>query len=317
MCRFKGKVFLVTGGCGFIGSHLVNALDAGGADVFVLDDLSTGNRANLVDCSNRVRLIESSVENYSFKSLPPIHGVFHLAAQVSAPMSINNFFESSSLNLVSTLKIIDYSKSAKVPLIYASSSAVYGNIPHGNENGDIDLLSPYAADKFMSEVYAKVANSLYGLSSMGFRFFNVYGPRQDPKNSYSGVISIFIKNILEGSDININGGYQTRDFVYVLDIVKCLIVGFDCLGQRQGAHVINVSTGHSVNIDHLAKMIEEIVGVNVGRNLRNLSPGDPEVSLGSVVEMEKLLNIDSSAFISLRDGLLRTVDWMKHATLKN
>lgn len=307
----EGKNFLVTGGCGFIGSHLVNALDANGANIFVLDDLSTGDKNNLLGCSDRVRLIESSVENYELQSLPFISGVFHLAAQVSAPISVNNFFESSSLNLLSTLKMIDYCKGAKVPLIYASSSAVYGNISLGDEKGAINLLSPYAADKFMAEVYTRVANSLYGLSSFGFRFFNVYGPRQNPKNSYSGVISIFINNLLTGLDININGGYQTRDFVYVADVVKCLLKGYVHLNMNAGSFVTNVSTGHSVTINNLSKMIEEIVGKKVGRNVKDLPPGDPEISLGSVVEMEKLLNLKSTDFVKLQEGLINTVQWMK------
>ena len=166
------------------------------------------------------KLILKDVIDTDFTSLDHFDGVFHLAAQASVPLSINNLYESSSNNLLSSLKIIELCAETSTPLVYASSSAVYGNLDIGDDDNLVDLISPYSADKRMLEIYCDMAFKLYNLRSFGLRFFNVYGPRQDPTNPYSGVISIFADKILKGEAITINGGAQTRDFIYVGDVVR-------------------------------------------------------------------------------------------------
>ena len=195
---FKDQnTWLVTGGAGFIGSHLVEDLISYNQKVVCIDDFSSGFEKNL---KNNVFLdvVDNKVQNINFKNFGvKFKGIFHLAAQASAPKSIDDFFLSSSNNLTSSLKVMQIAKELKVPLVYASSSAVYGNLPIGNDGkSDFNILSPYAMDKITMENYANLAKKLFNTTSIGLRFFNVYGPRQDPSNPYSGVISKFIHNLI-------------------------------------------------------------------------------------------------------------------------
>lgn len=302
------KRFIVTGGCGFIGSHLVQFLLAEGHSVTVIDDLSSGSKNNLDGFADSVDLIVSKVEDFSFDCIDIPHGLFHLAAQASVPYSVDKFFESSTTNVVSTLNVVDYCSRTKVPLIYASSSAVYGNLPLGDEHSSIDLLTPYAADKYVSEIYCEMANKLYGLRSYGLRFFNVYGPRQDPSSPYSGVISIFIDRLLRSLPLTINGGYQTRDFIYVSDIVDAIWQAYRYLDSNPIAGYSNVLTGNSITIDALASLLAEILAINPTLNYRELPFGDPVASSGTTEIMMSQLKLRPS--ISLRDGLSRTLHWM-------
>lgn len=303
------KTYLVTGGCGFIGSHLVERLDADNCSTIVIDDLSSGYKENLASCSRRVQCHASKVEECDFDGLGPIDGVFHLAAQASVPYSIDHFYESTSTNLRSTVKVIDYCCRNRVPLVYASSSAVYGNLPLGAEQSGVDLLSPYATDKLVSEIYCSMAHKLYSLRSYGLRFFNVYGPRQDPKNPYSGVISIFVNRMLKNQPIYINGGYQTRDFIYVKDVVEGLLQANRYLQANDVSTYSNLLTGTSVSIDDLSTRLSEILNVIPERIYRELPLGDPEISMGTTERMADQLGVD--ALTPLSSGLRNTVDWMR------
>lgn len=303
------KRFLVTGGCGFIGSHLVEHLVQLGHSITVVDDLSSGSLTNLKDIIEYIEIVENRVELINYSNLLKFDGVFHLAAQSSVPLSVKNFYDSSSKNLLSTLKIIDLCCKDKIPLVYASSSAVYGNLPMGDEDGKVDLLSPYAADKLNIEIYSSIANELYGLHSYGLRFFNVYGPRQDPKNPYSGVISIFANRILKGQPLIINGGYQTRDFIYVTDVIKGLWSAYEFLLKSPGSSYSNLLSGVSISIDKLADTLMTISGISVEKQYRNLSPDDPEKSLGAVNRMRE--NLKLRHFVALEDGLHEVLTWMK------
>lgn len=306
------KKFLVTGGCGFIGSHLVEHLIQAGHLVTVIDDLSTGDRSNLADAGPVDALIEKRVEDIDLFEFAGFDGVFHLAAQASVPLSVKNFYTSSTSNLLSTLKVIDYCSTYNIPLVYASSSAVYGNMPVGDECGGVDLLSPYSADKIMAEIYCDVANKLYGLRSYGLRFFNVYGPRQDPKNPYSGVISIFANRILMGEPITINGGHQTRDFIYVKDIVRGIWNSYEYLLKYSVSTYSNVLTGHSISIDELANILMSLAGNKVEKRYQKLPPGDPEKSLGKIEKFREQLRM--ADFVELEHGLRQVLTWMKSAS---
>ncbi len=306
------KKFIVTGGAGFIGSHLVELLTSNGHKVIIIDNFSSGYESNISSIKGDLILIRCNVENFDFYSLTDIDCVFHLAAQASVPYSIDHFVESSTKNLVSTFKVIDYCTEMGIPLVYATSSAVYGNLPFGKENSGIELLSPYATDKFCMELYTKASYNLKGLRSFGLRFFNVYGPRQDPRNPYSGVISIFIDRLLRQDDITVNGGHQTRDFIFVKDVVNCIFKSYEFLIVNKGAYVSNVLTGESISINDLVKHISKIIKINPSCIYKELPNGDPEISLGSIELMEKLLNVKASSFKSIEFGLNETILHMKN-----
>lgn len=303
---------LVTGGAGFIGSHVCDNLLASGHEVIVLDDLSTGNLVNLSAVENKITFFQSRVENFDFDRLDSVDSVIHLAAQASVPLSISDFYKSSETNILSSLKIIDFCIKHKLPLVYASSSAIYGGLPLGDDEKDTtDLLSPYAADKFALELYAKVSSVTSELSSIGLRFFNVYGPRQDPSNPYSGVISIFIERLLRNQTITINGGTQTRDFIYVTDIADIVSQAVQVTSETKISDAVNVLTGKSTSIGCLADNIIAIINSSSGKAYRALPVGDPMKSNGTTTKLSRLLNIAPSDFLTLAEGLKMTVDDMR------
>jgi nucleoside-diphosphate-sugar epimerase len=305
------KRFLITGGAGFIGSHLTSKLIANNHDVLIVDDLSSGFKNNITK-SNRVELIIDKIQGLSQKEIGKIDGIFHLAAQASVPLSIENFFESSENNLLSMLKVFDLTKTLQIPIVYASSSAIYGNLPLGNDiDGKFDILSPYAQDKLTMEHYANMMFNIYKVKSLGLRFFNVYGPKQDPLNPYSGVISIFIDRILKDKTVVINGGHQTRDFIYVLDIVNIMIKSMRLLNKKSLCDNLNVGTGHSVSVDELYKKIKNIIKIDSKIIKKDLPFGDPERSEGTFKKLSRLLKIDTESFTDLKIGLEETIKYFK------
>jgi UDP-glucose 4-epimerase len=306
---------LVTGGAGFIGSHVCEKLIEIGHKVYILDDLSTGKLSNLSAIKNKVTFIKSRVEDYNFDSLDSINAVIHLAAQASVPISISEFYKSSKTNILSSLKIIDFCIKNKLPLVYASSSAIYGGLPLGDDETDeIDLLSPYAVDKYALELYAKASSLTSELSSIGLRFFNVYGPRQDPSNPYSGVISIFTEKLLTNQNIIINGGSQTRDFVYVTDVAEVISQAVHIASSKKISDFVNVLTGKSISIDSLANQLMEIIESSSKKTYRKLPLGDPMESNGTTIKLQSIFNITASEFISLHHGLMLTVNYMKNSS---
>ena len=303
---------LITGGAGFIGSNLCDFLIANDNQVIVVDDLSTGHKSNLSSIFEKIEFYEEKIEKFDFNKVSNIDAIVHLAAQPSVLLSITNFADSSSVNLLGTINVIDYCRTKKIPFIYASSSAVYGDLTLGNdESKKIDLLSPYATDKYAMELYAKTAHKLYQLSSVGLRFFNVYGPRQDPGSPYSGVISIFADRMLEGREVAINGGHQTRDFVYVKDVVNTIHRAIVLASRSVVCEVSNVLTGKSVTIDYLADQMMDIVGIDVNKTYQNLPVGDPEQSDGTVEKMARLFSIETARFLELKEGLQETIQYIE------
>ena len=216
--------YLITGGAGFIGSHLIELLIKKKFKVACVDDLSSGNLSNLSSVVKKIEFYKERIEIFDFNKLTKINGIIHLAAQTSVPRSISHFHDSSSNNLLGAIKVIDFCKSNNIPLVYASSSAIYGNLGKGNDEiNKVDLLSPYAVDKYSMELYAQTAHKNSQLSSLGLRFFNVYGPRQDPQNPYSGVISIFANRLLKGQKLIINGGQQ-NEILFMLKMSSTLFI---------------------------------------------------------------------------------------------
>jgi UDP-glucose 4-epimerase len=305
--------YLVTGGAGFIGSHLIELLVENNHQVICIDDLSTGHMSNLSSIINKIEFYKERIGLFDFHKVHDINAIVHLAAQPSVPLSITNFSNSSSSNILGTINVINYCRVKEIPLIYASSSAVYGDLTLGNdESKEIDLLSPYATDKYAMELYAKTAYKLYQLSSVGLRFFNVYGPRQDPGSPYSGVISIFADRMLKGQNITINGGCQTRDFVHVRDVVDIIYRAISLASSGIVCEVSNVLTGKSVTIDHLSSQMMDVVGINIDKIYQDLSKGDPEQSDGTVEKMIRLFSIEISSFLKLREGLQETIQYIKN-----
>ena len=303
---------LITGGAGFIGSNLCDYLLLKEHDIIIIDDLSTGHKSNLSSAFDKIEFYNEKIESFDFNRVTGVDAIVHLAAQPSVPISIKNFADSSSSNLLGTIHVIDYCRINKIPFIYASSSAVYGNLTLGNDKSEeIDLLSPYATDKYTMELYSKTAYKLYQLSSVGLRFFNVYGPRQDPRSPYSGVISIFADKVLKGQEITINGGQQTRDFIHVKDVVNTIHRAVIFASKKAVCEVSNVLTGKSVTIDHLADQMMDVVGIDVNKTYQELSIGDPEQSDGTVEGMVRLFSIEISRFLELREGLQETIQFIK------
>lgn len=305
------KRFLITGGAGFIGSHLASKLIANNHDVLIVDDLSSGYKEN-IPTSNKIELIIDKIQGLSQKEIGKVDGIFHLAAQASVPLSIENFFESSENNLLSMLKVFDLTKTLQIPIVYASSSAIYGNLPLGNDIDEkFDIISPYAQDKLTMEHYASMMFKMYKIKSLGLRFFNVYGPKQDSLNPYSGVISIFIDRMLKDKTVVINGGHQTRDFIYVLDIVDVMIKSMELLNKKTLCDNFNVGTGKSVSVDELYINIKNILNINSKIIKKDLPFGDPERSAGTFQKINKVLKIDITNFTDLRSGLKETIKYFK------
>lgn len=305
---------LLTGGAGFIGSNLTDFLVNKGNTVIVIDDLSSGKLENLsIHLENRdIDFIESRVEDVDLNAFTDIDGVIHLAAQASVPLSVSDFRNSSSTNLLSSLNIINYCVINKLPLVYASSSAVYGDLEKGNDQSkEVDLLTPYSVDKLVLELYSEVFFKIKDLSSVGLRFFNVYGPRQDPSSPYSGVISIFIDRLLNDKKIQINGGNQTRDFIFIDDVVKCIYDSLILCRDKLVNKRLNILTGIETSVEELADKIASYLNVVPQKEYLSLPPGDPLKSNGSTQEMNRVLGKDPKQFFNLSDGLEKTINYIK------
>ncbi len=250
-------VYVVTGGAGFIGSHLVDALLADGHEVRVIDDLSTGKRENL---DARARLIEADICDVPAltAALDGAAGCFHLAAIASVQRANEDWVGTHRVNLTGSLCVFDACRAARLPVVYASSAAVYGNV--GDRIADEGLRcvpqTAYGADKYGSELHAAIGWGVHGVPSFGMRFFNVYGPRQDPASPYSGVISIFADRVARRQPVSVHGdGGQTRDFVFVADVVAHLRAAMGKVGEAPGAYVSNVCTGVETSVLELAKAL--------------------------------------------------------------
>jgi UDP-glucose 4-epimerase len=298
-------LYLVTGGAGFIGSHLVDALLAQGDRVRVLDDLSTGKRENL---DPAVELLVGDVADAACvaKAMDDVDGCFHLAAIASVQLGNQDWLGTHRANLTGAITIFDAARRAKpdrtVPVVYASSAAVYGDNPDMPlaETAATWPLSAYGADKLGCELHARVAGKVHGVRTAGCRFFNVYGPRQDPGSPYSGVISIFFNRIGAGQGITIFGdGGQTRDFIYVADVVKALL---SAMGQEKTeTAVFNICTGRTTSLLELAAAVGRVFSREPDIAFAEGRVGDIRTSLGNPAAARSGLSFEAN--ILLEDGL--------------
>lgn len=309
---------LVTGGAGFIGSHLVETLVAGGCRVSVLDNLSSGTQANLDAVAHRVRFIRGDIRDPAAlaAAISGCEVVFHLAAVVSVPKTTADPLGSSAVNETGSLQVLEAARAAKARrLVFASSSAVYGDEPTLPKREDMPTrpLTPYAVQKLAVEYYLRVYQSLYGLETTGLRFFNVFGPRQDPSSPYSGVISIFMPRALKGEPPVIYGdGRQSRDFVFVGDAVQALISA--ATSPSAAGKVFNVGTGNSVTINALWQMITTLSGFGATPVHGPPRPGDVPHSVAAIDCARADLGF--APRVSFEKGLKMTMDWYRESAVE-
>jgi len=302
---------LVTGGAGFIGSHIVDRLLDEGFKVRVLDNLSTGDKKNLAKHQNKksFQFIEGDIRNFDLikKTVKGVDAVFHEAALVSVTRSVENPLLSNEINVTGTVNLLKACVDAHVKrFVYASSCAVYGDsktLPN-HENLAPKPLSPYAVDKLAAENYAKVFHNVYGLETVSLRYFNVYGPRQK-YGPYSGVISILINRLLKNKPPIIYGdGKQTRDFINVKDVVEANMLA---LSKREAVgEVFNISTGEATTINKLTETIQKIMGKTSLKPVHaEPRPGDIKHSYGDITKARK--NLEYEPKVQLEKGLSELV----------
>lgn len=301
-------LWLVSGGCGFIGSHLVEALLARGDRVRILDDLSTGKRSHALEGTE---LLVGDVADSAAvgAAMDGVDGCFHLAAIASVERGRNEWLATHRANLTGTITVFDKARAARagraVPVVYASSAAVYGDTaatPTAESEPPCPL-SAYGADKLGCELHARVAWHIHRVPNVGLRFFNVYGPRQDPSSPYSGVISIFADRLAAGRGIDIFGdGRQVRDFVFVKDVVRHLVAAME---RAESNAVFNVCTGRGTTILALAETLGGLLGRRPEIAAKPPRAGDIRISIGSPAAATR--NLGVSATTLLADGLAATI----------
>jgi UDP-glucose 4-epimerase len=309
----KPKRYLVTGGCGFIGSHLVDALIEDGNDVVILDDLSTGKIEN---APPKALLIIGDTTNYASveQAFTGIDGCFHLAAIASVEKSTTDWAKTHTVNITSTVNVFQAASrsKSKTPVVYTSSAAVYGDCATTpiTEKIAATPLTAYGVDKLSCDLHGNVAWNVHGVPNIGLRPFNVYGPRQDPHSPYSGVISIFTNRIINGLSVTVYGdGNQVRDFVYVGDAVKAFMTAMKKLQDRNNMKehdVINLCTGRPTFINHLADTIASISGCRIKKNYEPPRTGDIRISVGDPTQLSSTLGIKLTT--TLEEGLSATIN---------
>ena len=306
--------YLVTGGAGFIGSHISEELIRRGHAVRVVDNLATGYKKNLRD---GVEFVQGDVADPAVAQavVAGMDYVIHQAAIPSVPRSVAKPLESHRANIDGTLHILLAARDAKIKrVVFAGSSSVYGDteVLPKTETMPTKPLSPYALQKLMGEMYLQMFTRLYGLETVTTRYFNVFGPRQDPGSPYSGVISLFIKALSEGTQPIIYGdGEQTRDFTYVSNTVDGVLRAADTPGV--GGQVFNVATNGRISLNELLATLKKIFGSTVEPIYREPRTGDVRDSQADISKAQKLLGYTPT--VGLEEGLRKTVDWYKTANV--
>ena len=304
---------LVTGGAGFIGSNLAERLLGDGMQVRVLDNLTTGFMENLEPFLGDIEFKQGDVRDLDTlqEVVDGVELVFHQAAVVSVPQSLEDPIEATMVNDLGTLYVLEAARRAGVRrVVFASSCAVYGDLPHlpKKETMETRPLSPYAASKLHGETYAYLYSDLYGIETVCLRYFNVYGPKQDPTSPYSGVISIFLDRALQGELPTIFGnGEQFRDFVYVADVVQANLLA--AYRENITGAVINIGTGSSVTINSLWESISQFAGVEGEPERAEERPGDIRESVADISLARELLTYEPH--YSLEEGLELTWEWYR------
>ena len=307
-------IALVTGGAGFIGSHIASALSAGGARVRILDDLSTGHRENLDEIGGDIDFTQGSVadEDLLNKVLEGVELVFHEAAIPSVPRSVEAPRQTHIASVDGTFSLLVAARDRGVRrVVYAASSSAYGDQPTLPKTEQMlpDPLSPYAVAKLVGEYYCQVFTRVYGLETVSLRYFNVFGPRQDPGSQYSGVVSRFISALLSNERPVIYGdGEQSRDFTYIDNVVFANMQAASA--EDAAGKVINVANGERITLNQLLAELQDLTGhQDVTAEYLEPRVGDVRHSLADITIAREILGYESK--VDLREGLQRTIDWWK------
>jgi len=306
-----GKICVVTGGAGFIGSHVADALAAEGATVRVVDDLSTGKKENLTEVLPHIEFFEGSIADAALlkKVFDGADFVFHQAAIPSVPKSVKDPLGTHYANVDGTLAVFLAARDAGVSrVVYVSSSSVYGDSPTLPKQEDMPIrpLSPYAAHKAMGEFYGRLFSELYGLETVGLRYFNVFGPRQDPSSVYSGVISRFTMLIKAGEAPTIFGdGETSRDFTYIANVVDANLKAAKAPKEKVTGKVINIASGTATSLNELLAELNGLLGTDITPKYEDFREGDIKHSLADISRAKDLLGF--SPVVSFTEGLEKTV----------
>jgi UDP-glucose 4-epimerase len=308
------KKVLVTGGAGFIGSHTVDMLLENEISVRVLDNFSSGHRSNLPESHPLLEVVVGDITNQATVSeaMSEVSHCLHLAAQVSVVASFEDPVHSAMQNIIGFVNIITEAQNQGVErLVYASSAAIYGQpseIPLPEE-AEKSQLSPYGLEKQVDEEYADLFARVHGFSSLGQRYFNVYGPRQDPKSPYAGVIALFVDRITDGKGITVYGdGHQTRDFIYVQDVARANLAALQ--GNLYGA--CNIGTGAQSTLLDLIEVLSKITGTTSDVSHELAREGDIKHSLANVTKMNQQLGVKAQT--SIEEGLKALLDHSNHSS---
>jgi UDP-glucose 4-epimerase len=314
------RPYLVTGGAGFIGSHLVAALLSRGDRVVVLDDFSTGKHENLAGVAGELRIVEGSILDPAAvtDAMAGAAGVFHLAALSSVAQSLEDPVRYHDVNATGTLQVLQCARKTNARVVYAGSASAYGNpenVPAAGipETLREDPLAPYATAKMAGELYCRSFAAMFQLPVVIVRFFNVYGPRQPPDSPYSGVVAAFCRAVLSGptdaAPVIYGDGEQTRDFTYVADVVRgCLLAMTTPLS---GCQTVNLATGQSASVRRLLDTLAELVNVVAEPELGAPRNGDIRHSRADIVRARELLGYVPE--VSFEEGLKLTLDWHRSA----
>lgn len=305
--------YLVTGGAGFIGSNIAESLVYRGEYVRVLDNFATGKLQNLVGLDGRIEFIEGDIRDLEQvrEAVKGMDYVLHQAALPSVTRSIKDPITTNAVNITGTLNVLVAARDAKVKrVIYAASSSVYGDTPTLPKREDMPAkpISPYGISKYVGEQYCQIFTELYGLETVSLRYFNIFGPRQDPHSPYSGVISIFIKAFLNSAPPKIYGdGEQSRDFTFVANAVHANLLACDAEGAS--GQVFNIACGRRTTINELAWVTKELLDSDVEPVHVAQRPGDILHSLADISKAQNILGYEPK--VDLTVGLMKTIDWFQ------
>lgn len=303
--------YLVTGGAGFIGSNIVEELVKRGENVRVIDDLSAGKEENIASYMDRIEFIKGDIRNKEVVSevLKGVDYVIHQAALRSVAKSVEDPWITNDVNVNGTLNLLMHASEAGIKrLVYASTSSAYGNCEKFPQKEDFEPrpISPYGVSKLGAEYYCRMYSETFGLETVSLRYFNVFGPRQNPESKYSAVIPAFISMLAKGEPCTIDGdGTQSRDFTFVSNVVDANLAA--CHAEEPSGKVINVACGKDYSVNDVAEALKDIMKKDIPSVHGPRRPADPDRSYADITRLKTLLKLDPS--VDFHEGLKRTVEW--------
>lgn len=310
--------YLVTGGAGFIGSNTVDELVRRGHSVVVLDDSSSGKEDNLAEVRNKITFIKGSITDIEVvrKAMHEAEYVLHLAARTSVPRSVKDPIDTNKINIEGTLNVLVAAKELKVKrVVFAASSSAYGETPElpKSESMQPEPISPYGVTKYVGELYAQTFGRCYGLENVSLRYFNIFGPRQDPGSPYSGVLAKFCATYLEDTQPVVYGdGEQTRDFTYVENAVQANLLA--CEAPNASGKVFNVGTGGRISLNEVLRVLAKITGKTPEAKYEPAREGDIRDSQADIKLAKEILGYEP--IVGFEEGLSRTFEWYRSSQMK-